>query len=143
MRDKSGLTIKQKLFCDNYIANGYNATDAARKAKYSENSASEIGNENLRKPQIQEYLGKRMKEAIEKAGAGVDWRIEMLKKTADACFNGDADREGKLHPSGVIGAISELNKMEGSYAANKQEVEITNTEQKPTKELIDKFTKEY
>lgn len=143
MKDKSGLTVKQKLFCERYIANGYNASEAAREAGYSPISAHSIGQENTRKPEIRNYLGNRMKELIEKAGAGIDWRIQMLKKTADACFNGEADREGKVHPSGIIGAISELNKMEGAYAANKQEVEITSTEQKPTKELIDKFTKEF
>ena len=44
------LTPKQKAFADNYIANGGNATDAARKAGYKKPEVQ--GYENLRKPNI-------------------------------------------------------------------------------------------
>ncbi len=50
------LNDKQKRFCEEYIACKFNATQAAINAGYSENSASEIGYENLRKPQIQDFL---------------------------------------------------------------------------------------
>jgi phage terminase small subunit len=42
------LTEKQKLFCKEYIID-FNATRAAKAAGYSEDSAKEIGYENLRK----------------------------------------------------------------------------------------------
>lgn len=51
------LTDKQELFCKEYLID-LNATQAAIRAGYSEKSASEIGNENLRKPQIQERIQK-------------------------------------------------------------------------------------
>lgn len=53
------MTPKQKKFCEYYIQSG-NATDAARKAGYSEKTARAIGNENLTKPDIQEYIHERI-----------------------------------------------------------------------------------
>lgn len=49
------LTEKQKAFCEHYAA-CLNATEAAKKAGYSDKTAFAIGAENLRKPNIQEYL---------------------------------------------------------------------------------------
>lgn len=55
------LTVKQKRFADEYIISG-NATDAAKKAGYSEKTAGVIGSENLIKPNISSYIKKRMDE---------------------------------------------------------------------------------
>jgi phage terminase small subunit len=49
------LLPKQKAFCEHYATNG-NATESARLAGYSENSAEAIGLENLGKLGIQEYI---------------------------------------------------------------------------------------
>lgn len=52
------LTVKQKLFADEYIKTG-NATDAAIKAGY----ANEVsGRENLQKPTVKSYIDAKMKE---------------------------------------------------------------------------------
>jgi phage terminase small subunit len=45
------LTPKQRIFIAEYV-NCYNATEAARRAGYSEKTAYKIGSENLKKPQI-------------------------------------------------------------------------------------------
>lgn len=55
------MTEKQKLFCEEYLIS-LNATQAAIKAGYSEKTAYSIGNENLKKPEIQEYIQKRLKK---------------------------------------------------------------------------------
>lgn len=55
------LTVKQKRFADEYIISG-NATDAAKKAGYSEKTAGVIGSENLIKPNISSYIKKRKDE---------------------------------------------------------------------------------
>lgn len=55
------LTPKQKAFADNYIELG-NATEAARKAGYSEKTARVIGQENLLKPAISSYIAERLKQ---------------------------------------------------------------------------------
>lgn len=46
------LTRKQQAFVNAYIVNGFNATQAALSAGYSEDTAYSIGHENLRKPEI-------------------------------------------------------------------------------------------
>lgn len=53
------LTPKQKLFAEYYIQSG-NATEAAKKAGYSEKAARQIGTENLAKPSISAYIAERM-----------------------------------------------------------------------------------
>ena len=55
------LTAKQQRFCDEYLID-LNATQAAIRAGYSEKTAGVIGTENLTKPNIREYVEKRMAE---------------------------------------------------------------------------------
>lgn len=65
------LTPKQKAFADEYIKCG-NATQAARKAGYSERAARQIATENLTKPSISEYIGIRMKQIDDERVASAD-----------------------------------------------------------------------
>jgi phage terminase small subunit len=74
---KLSLTEKQKAFSDEYIIS-LNATDAAIKAGYSENSAKEIGHENLTKPHIRKYIEKRLKEKESVRIATQDEVLEYL-----------------------------------------------------------------
>ena len=55
------MTEKQKRFCDEYLTD-LNATQAAIRAGYSKKTAYSIGDENLRKPELKEYIEKRMAE---------------------------------------------------------------------------------
>jgi phage terminase small subunit len=55
------MTAKQQRFCDEYLID-LNATQAAIRAGYSKKTAKQIGQENLTKPDINEYIGKRMAE---------------------------------------------------------------------------------
>lgn len=55
------LTAKQQRFCDEYLID-LNATQAAIRAGYSEKTAYSIGNENLKKPEVKEYIENRMAE---------------------------------------------------------------------------------
>lgn len=55
------LTEKQKRFCDEYLID-LNATQAAIRAGYSAKTAGAIGTENLQKPNIKEYIEKRMED---------------------------------------------------------------------------------
>ena len=52
------LTAKQERFVEEYLVD-LNATQAAKRAGYSERTATEIGYENLRKPHLQEALKQR------------------------------------------------------------------------------------
>lgn len=74
MADK--LTAKQQTFINAYLANGFNATQAAIEAGYSEKTAHAIGWENLRKPEI--------KAAIDEALASFAMpKSEVLARLAD------------------------------------------------------------
>lgn len=71
MNKAPGLTHKQLLFCQEYIVD-LNASAAARRAGYSEDTAGAIGAENLKKPQISEKIQEYM-----------DLRSKRLEITAD------------------------------------------------------------
>lgn len=65
------LSPKQKAFADYYIECG-NATEAARRAGYSEKSARAIGTENLAKPAISAYIASEMAKKDAKRIANAD-----------------------------------------------------------------------
>ena len=55
------LTAKQSRFVDEYLVD-LNATQAALRAGYSQRTAGQIGDENLKKPEIQSAIQQRMQE---------------------------------------------------------------------------------
>lgn len=55
------LTERQRRFADEYIICG-NASEAARKAGYSEKTAFRSGQENMQKPAIRNYIDERLSE---------------------------------------------------------------------------------
>lgn len=65
------LTPKQKKFCDYYIETG-NASEAARRAGYSEKTARTIGQQNLAKRAIKDYISERMKTQDRERVASAD-----------------------------------------------------------------------
>ena len=69
------LTLKQKAFADYYLECG-NATEAAKRAGYSENSAKQIGAENLTKLYISQYIAERQKQIEDERIADIS---EVLK----------------------------------------------------------------
>ena len=71
------LTLKQKRFADEYIISG-NATDAAKKAGYSEKTANRIATENLSKPVIKLYIDQRIKELDDKKIAKQEEVLQYL-----------------------------------------------------------------
>ncbi len=70
------LNERQKAFADYYIETG-NATEAAKRAGYSENTARQIGTENLSKPSISAYIVERMAEQSSKRVANANEVIEF------------------------------------------------------------------
>ena len=57
------LTVKQHIFVEEYLQS-FNATQAAIKAGYKEKAAYSMGAENLKKPQIQAQIKKRVAELL-------------------------------------------------------------------------------
>lgn len=63
-RTETGLTRKQERFCQEYLINGFNASEAARKAGYSKDADKEIGYDLLTKAHIQKYIQRLTKDTI-------------------------------------------------------------------------------
>lgn len=122
VKEKRKLTVKQEAFCVNYFLKK-NATQAAIAAGYSKNSAGVIGEENLRKPEIQERLKELNDAAVipaEVAVASVIERKQLL--TAIARHN----IEKPVTAGHVIAAAKELNLMEHVYEDRGTGNEIVN-----------------
>ena len=75
------MTPKQDLFVQEYLVD-LNARQAAYRAGYSLNSATEIGYENLRKPHIQAALQKAMQQRAERVRIDQDFVIRVLQQEA-------------------------------------------------------------
>ena len=82
MKKKSlTLTPKEILFAEHYLCT-FNATDAARKAGYSERTARQQGYENLTKPYIQNYIQEKTSATLEKLGITQEKVIRELARIA-------------------------------------------------------------
>ena len=86
--DMALLTEKQKRFADYYIETG-NMTEAAIKAGYSKKTARVIGQENLLKPAIKNYVDERLKELEEKRVASATEVMQLLT----SAMRGELDEE--------------------------------------------------
>ncbi|MDE7233568.1 MAG: terminase small subunit [Ruminiclostridium sp.] len=75
------LTEKQKRFCEEYLID-LNATQAAIRSGYSAESASEIGSENLRKPNIRARIDTEIAERSKRTGVTADRVVRELAKLA-------------------------------------------------------------
>lgn len=142
--DSFGLTLKQRLFCEHYIANDGNGTKAAIAAGYSEDTAKEMACENLTKPHIKKYIKDKMSNTFERLGVGIDWRVNSLKKVYDACLEGRADKDGCVDAKGAVSTIAEMNKMDGTYAPEKHAMLVEEAKEGEVKGLIKEIEiKEY
>ena len=72
------LTPKQKAFADEYLKNGGNATEAARKAGYKKPNPQ--GSENLAKPSVLNYIAERQKEIEKQAGRDIMSLTEIQER---------------------------------------------------------------
>ena len=96
---KDGLTPKQKAFADYFIELG-NATEAAKKAGYSEKTARFMGAENLTKPNILEYIKQRTTPTEEKRIASGDEVLQFFTRVMNGeekdAFGLDASLDVKI-----------------------------------------------
>lgn len=70
------LTPKQRAFADYYIECG-NATEAAKRAGYSENNVGENAAKTLKNPNVSAYIAERMEEQAKKRVADANEVIEF------------------------------------------------------------------
>jgi phage terminase small subunit len=94
---KSALTDKQQRFVEEYLVD-LNATQAAIRAGYSEDTASEIGYENLRKPHIAAAIEVAQKARSERTQIDADWVLRRLAVEAEADLADLYNENGSLKP---------------------------------------------
>lgn len=123
------LTPKQKAFADYYLECG-NATEAAKRAKYSSKSAYSIGEENLRKPEISAYIQSRMAEQDAKRVASAD---EVLRFYTSV-MRGEVKDAFGLDP-GLSERLKAADSLYKRYA-------VANDRQKSTMEKLDSLLEE-
>ncbi len=106
------LTGKQKRFVEEYLID-LNATQAAIRAGYSEKTASEIGSENLGKPQIAEAIAEAQAERSKRTEITQDMVIRELARIGfsdlrKVMTNGGALINPTEWDDDLAGAISSL-----------------------------------
>lgn len=77
------MTPKQQRFVEEYLKD-LNATQAAIRAGYSENTARKIGQENLTKPDIAAAVAEAKQERSERTQIDADWLLRHLGEEAIA-----------------------------------------------------------
>ena len=113
-----GLTEKQKKFCEYYIQTD-NASKAAEMAGYSKASAYSIGNENLKKPEIRQYLDEIMAQSQSERVAEATEVLEFLT----AVMRADKDKLGVKRAPSVhdrLDAADKLGKKYGMFVDRKE-----------------------
>jgi len=94
---KDKLTDKQALFVKEYLID-LNATQAAIRAGYSENTAQKIGSENLSKPLIADAIAKAMTKRTEELEIDAKWLLKRLVDEATADIADLYTETGGLKP---------------------------------------------
>ena len=106
------LTEKQKRFVAEYLVD-LNATQAAIRAGYSEKTAGQIGEQNLKKLEIQEALQKAIKDRENRTEITQDKVLDELGKVA---FSKAADyTDSTLKYSNKLRALELLGKHLGLF----------------------------
>ena len=95
------MNVRQQKFCDYYLQSG-NATEAAKKAGYSEKSAYSIGEENLKKPEIKKYLAEHTQRA---SNARIADANEVLEFWSTTMRDKSVAQKDRLKASELLGRI--------------------------------------
>jgi phage terminase small subunit len=123
LRDDGGkpkLRPKQKIFIDEYLID-FNATQAAIRAGYSKTSAYAIGEQNLRKHEIQKALGLRLKAREERTEIDQDYVLTTIRDTVERCrAEGNFDPANTLRGCELLGRNLKMftDKVEGDIKGN-------------------------
>ena len=141
------LTPKQKKFADEYIKTG-NATQSAIEAGYSKKTARSVGSENLTKPDISEYIAKRLekidKEKIAEQKEILEFMtrvmrrqeteqvINVLKKPTVLTVHGSGD--DNTYEKVVNEEVVEVSEIAGSVSDAVRAADLLSKLIKPSKE---------
>ena len=115
------MTIKQKLFCEEYLANGMNATQAYKKIYKNDKPYYAVN--LMKKPEVKEYIEARRKEMFE--AYNIDY-MRVMEEIAHIAF-GDVDSEDKISYTSKLKALELLSKnlnLQTVKTENKDVIEV-------------------
>jgi phage terminase small subunit len=104
------LTPKQALFIAEYLID-YNATAAAKRAGYSEDSAYSTGSDLLRNPVIANEIDRRLDMRVKRLGVDADYVITTIMDVVDTCKDATSelyDPQAVLRGAELIGKTLKL-----------------------------------
>lgn len=125
------LTAKQKAFCEEYLID-LNATQAAIRAGYSEDTAHQIGYENLIKHDVAAEIERLQKIRSDITSISAESVLRRINLVANRCMqaeavkdsDGDETGEYKFEHSGANKALEMLARHNGLFN-DKVEVKTT------------------
>lgn len=104
------LTPKQQRFCEEYLANGMNATLACVSAGYSEKTATEQGSRLLTNVNIKAFLDTKKEKTATKLEITKESLIQVLM---------DITKHPKAKDNDKINSVKVISQMLGYNAATK------------------------
>ena len=124
IKDKNGLTVRQKLFVDNYILNKGNALQAALKAGYSPKTARGTASELLENPNVQAAIHARTAELENERTASTQEVLEYLAsvlrgETADEIVVNVGKGKGYTQPEKVKAQVTTKDRLKAAELLGK------------------------
>lgn len=101
-----GLSDKQALFCKEYVID-LNATQAAIRAGYSAKTAGQMGDENLKKPQIQAEIQRLTADRSQRTEITADYVLQKIQNIIEAT---SAENEDSYNPQAALKGCELLGK---------------------------------
>lgn len=122
---KGDMTPKQKLFCDYYLANGYNALQAYEQAFGVKDNANKPSYPYtlLKNPKIKEYIQARRQEVYDSLNIDA---MRIIQELADMAF---AAKDDQVYvPTVKLKALEQLSKnlgLQTQKMETKDVIEVT------------------
>ena len=130
MIGNSGLTPKQRRFCEKYVA-CLEAKRAAIEAGYSENCATVTSTRQMKKPEVQQYIAQLQAKLAERNAIDQDDIVRKLRENHDAAKT-----------AGQFNACNRALELEAKIGGLlKDRVHLTGLQETPDNDLIDKMAK--
>ena len=130
--DDKQLRLKQEIFCVKYVANGFNATQAAIEAGYSKKTAHVQGPRLLENVVIQNKIEELTQQQIDAASITVQAVLAELRKIAFCDFEEAYNEDGSLKhvkdmPKALRQAIAsiEVEELFDGYGKDKTQIGYT------------------
>lgn len=128
------MTPKQERFCLEYLVD-LNATQAAIRAGYSEDTARSIGSENLSKPDIVERIAQLQAERSARTKIDADWLLRRLADESMADIADLYDEDGNIKPVHEWPMIWRIGLVQGMDVEERYEGRDENRERVVTRKI--------